>query len=294
MMRNFINIVESQQGFVLDPKLDPDNYQITPSLGGASRWKAKVISANSASDGVKIGDWEEVGYIMISLTNNWIVPIARSDEHNTGYDVLYDLGLNDMERKYLPLFEGGGNYIYHASDMAKYAIACSKWIAWGGKDFILTGTNELTGIAMYASQVAKKKTFSVEVTEIAPIGNQIIAAMDKLATAFRAAGDDPQRGKRMFAMVDKFLKPFGNMSARTMVGIDRADFEAIIAKTNQAKADADIQSLEEAIFGFAGFKNLMHQRVREVIKDPRALWSDKTYSVWGKDLSLANSRLGRF
>lgn len=62
-------------------------YDISGDLSNAKNWKAKIITANSGGDKKK-GAWDSVGYVMISLTTNYIIPIARADEHRLGYETL--------------------------------------------------------------------------------------------------------------------------------------------------------------------------------------------------------------
>ena len=49
------------------PERTSSNFQITSNLNEANTWKAKILLGNSMEEGKKVGDWDEVGYIMISL-----------------------------------------------------------------------------------------------------------------------------------------------------------------------------------------------------------------------------------
>ena len=54
--------------FKLHPEVDPENYQITNTLRSVGKWKARILSGNSMSNEKDVGDWEPVGYTMISTT----------------------------------------------------------------------------------------------------------------------------------------------------------------------------------------------------------------------------------
>ena len=65
-------------------------YNIEGNISNIYEWRAKIILNNSSSN-LKIGDYDNVGYIMINHNNSDIIPIARSDEHQRGEELLYHL-----------------------------------------------------------------------------------------------------------------------------------------------------------------------------------------------------------
>lgn len=111
-IRDIIRIVEaaSSSSFILDPALDPRDYEITNSLRDVRNWRVKTFLNNNGAD-TKIGSMDPVGYVMISLTSNRIIPISTNDEHRQGYDLLYYL--RDKKKKkiniedYRPVFFTG-------------------------------------------------------------------------------------------------------------------------------------------------------------------------------------------
>lgn len=298
-MRHLINLVETSQGFQLNSALDPQNYQITDSLRGIKGWKAKVLAANSASEGVKIGDWDEVGYVMISLTDNTIVPIARSDEHNTGFDLMHDLGVMG---KFHPIFFGGGNYIYRQEDVPKYQTVLTKWLAWGGPDTYLSGSNSLHGNLIQFSDFVKHEGFiEIKPGTLAPIAQRFVEVLRGVAEAIRAARETPdQRSKVGAAFVAAMKVPqyLSTLGYNFLGGYTLADLKVLVGDIKQAKADGDLKRLEELIFGFNGIKNRIHNELRNNIKkakegNPGYFFQRDSKSLWG-DPDLAVDMLGRF
>ena len=87
-MRDFIKIISEAQGasFRLMPGLDPNKYVMTDSLRSVNKWWAYTYVGDSSPEG-KPDTMGEVGYIMISLRDNTIIPIS----HHRGMDLLFDL-----------------------------------------------------------------------------------------------------------------------------------------------------------------------------------------------------------
>lgn len=89
-----IKLINEQKDFTTFqlPKNIPSNFfKITNSLKDIKNWKARILENNSGGEKLKVGDYDEVGYVMISLKDNTIIPIARSDEHHRGYDIMYEI-----------------------------------------------------------------------------------------------------------------------------------------------------------------------------------------------------------
>lgn len=298
-MRNFINLIESSDGFRLHPKLDPQNYQITDSLRGVKGWRAKVLAANSAGPNDKIGDWNEVGYIMISLTDNTIVPIARADEHNVGFDLMHDLGIRG---KYQPIYFGGGNYIYSESDIPTFKVALTKWLAWGGPDTYLSGSNSLHGKLIRFSDFVEHDGFMEIVPgEISPIAKRFMDVLRGAAEAMRAARNTPDKRSVVNAAFVAALKVpqyLGTLGFNFLGGYTLDDLDKLVTNIKTAKSENDVQRLEELIFGFDGIKNRIHNELRQNVRlakegKPSYFFERDAKSLWG-DPELAVDMLGRF
>lgn len=314
-MREFINIIErvERASFRLHPGLNPDDFHLTSSLGDVNtKWKARIFDANSAAEDQKIGQMDDVGYVMISLADDTIVPIARADEHHRGEDTMWAhvqrrkiKGLNPSD--YVPLF-WSSNYLYHREEIAPLLIACRKYLAYGGHDTVIQGSNDYNNMAMRMSQfVERNGDVVIAPKTIAPLGQQFLELLDQLredcaaargAMAMRSA--TAKAGRSASKIVDFF-----ESIIFTWIGLGewptggaRAVFATWRKQIREFVAADDIQALEEMWFGF-GIKNAMHQKLRktmaEIAKAKGHYISDERYmrAFWG-DLDLANDILGRY
>ena len=89
MKFNEYYLKEDTNKFIIPDKI-LSNFKIVGGLDNYPNWQAKVLLDNSADKGVKKGQWESPRYVLISLDSNNIIPVAISDEHQTGYDLLYE------------------------------------------------------------------------------------------------------------------------------------------------------------------------------------------------------------
>ncbi|RYD39028.1 MAG: hypothetical protein EOP83_37470, partial [Verrucomicrobiaceae bacterium] len=175
-MRDFINIINEAatkvEPFTLAPGLDPKNYQITTSLKQIKQWKAMTYVGEGR---VQQGQMGEVGYVWISIKDNTIIPISRGDEHHEGGDMVGQMNQNgkwSINRKaYIPVWPYGQNYIYYPDDIPKWIAALQKYLAWGGIDGIMSGSNDLRGVAMTLSQFANSGgDVALKPGQLAPLG----------------------------------------------------------------------------------------------------------------------------
>lgn len=296
MRYNDLILRENQAGFVLHPALDPANYQITDSIRDLKKWRAMTYVDNNAGKG--IGQMDEVGYIMISLVDNTIVPIARGDEHHEGMDLLYTfmegdrkLGIKPMNidpEQFVPISHTS-NYIYRREDGPKLAKALRKYLAYGGRDGMVTGTSDMRGKTMHASEfvAAEGHFFEIVHGELAPIGKRIYEMFKKLADMISAAHDNDDRIKlqpifREALMICKYL---GSDYLFMKMGVFKMMQDA--PKTiRELQKNNDLQGLREYIFGFHGVKNVMHTELKKMnvpgswqIDDAKAIWGDVELAI---------------
>ena len=105
---------EAKEQFIIPEKIQK-NFEITGDMSNAKNWKAKILAANSATKGQKIGQWDQVRYILIGLKTNNIIPIAIADEHRTGYDVLQEYYYKKKlvpKDDYISVCSWGNEYFY--------------------------------------------------------------------------------------------------------------------------------------------------------------------------------------
>lgn len=298
-MRTALNIVTEAKtaAFRLHPGLDAAKYVITDDLADVDSWKAYTYFANS---GGEKGLMDEVGYVMISLVDDTIVPMSRGDEHHAGMDALYDLqrkvkGLNASN--YLPLFKGS-NYIYHREDVKKMLIACKKWLAYGGDDGTITGVNDFTGTMLTMSHfVAGDGQFSITPGHLAPLGQAFFDGFKDLSRACAEARNSDKRsviakaGHAAITLLQLLAKHKLNLP------LQPSTYTETPKKVRDAVKEGDVQTIEELFFGMDGIKNELHNSLRRTKKSIETKSWDiqerHNRNVWG-DIDLAIDMLGRF
>ncbi len=310
-MRPFINIITEAQtpkaSFRLHPALDPNNYIMTNSLRDHSKWRAMTYVGNNSDNG-ETGHLHEVGYIMISLVDDTIIPISRDDEHHMGRDLLHDLRdgtypsykskskkLDINPEDYIPIWSLGNNYIYSQEDAKVLLPALTKFLSYGGKDGILKGTSDFSGRMMHSSEfvAAGGQMVIVEHGKLAPVGLRVYNQFNELATIIGKLSDDDDRIKMRPAFVKaaelcKFLTSdysFMKLGIWKMV-------EGIGPALKDAQKANDLQALRELFFGFHGVKNTMHIEMKKTAKDKDAWAYRDLAAIWG-DLDLAIDMLAR-
>lgn len=306
MRYNEILCESTPSSFRLHPGLDPAKYQITDSLSDIERWRAYTYDGQGK---VKAGDMAGVGYVMISLVDNTIVPISRGDEHNSGYDSLRDSiakaakksGHALNPRDYLPIWANGNNYIYDESEIPDLLIALRKYLSWGGKNGLLRGMNDLRKMAVSLKQfVENEGRFTIAPGQLAPVGTEIVSGFVKLAAALeKARVEGAPKSARNAAFREALALHTLIWRYVLLVAIkDVSAMKELPKAIRRAQREDDLGFVETTFFGFDGIKNQMHNAIREVLAKRKAgeryVWKeDDLVAAWG-DLDLAFDRLGRF
>lgn len=307
----------TRHGFRLHPALDASKYEMPGSLANVRRWKAFCYLGNNCEE-KDAQQMQEVGYVMISLVDDTVIPIARGDEHHRGYDLLHDFatgeystyaipsprhgrrarpapgaGLDIRPRDYVPVWSHGTNYVYGPRDIADMTEALRRWLSYGGRDGIVIGSNDLRGKALSSSgMVASGGDFTVAPGTLAPIGAEIYARFEKLSATVVTLGREPTGP----AMSDAFgqtadlismIEPFGYQ-----IGVNMEFRDGALARLKEARRSRDSQQLWELVFGFSGIKNVMHAYLRQETEKDSAWSRDHLSSIWG-DRGLAIDMLGR-
>jgi hypothetical protein len=269
--------------FILHPKLDPNNYKINSRLSDAKNWKAKVYLANSVGQNSTIekGDFDQVRYILISITDNSIIPVAISDEHRMGDDLVYY-----FERKikgfkfndYKAISCDSGNYIYNKEQISKWVIAIKKWLSYGGKNLVLTGTYDLSKAKVSFEEFAKtngKCVLSITPGKLAFIGQKLYDAYQILAKSLSVvANKKPEEilprqynviFKNAMNIVDLLDK---HIFDGFLVASKPNEFDDLKIKVKQLHEEENIKGLEQLFFGFDSYKNRLHNELRTLEKKP--------------------------
>lgn len=267
------------------PEVIKDNFKITNSLKDASKWKAKIIENNSNGDeSIGVGDWNNIGYVMISLKDNTIIPIARADEHKQGYELLYELqekyGINASDYYSVWCLKNSANYPYNKEEgdlLKKALIKCKSYGMDLSKSLVyMKYIDPLYRDKSYDDSMITAEDFindnyqTVEKlnTAITNIGNKLIDAFKLLSESFSKTNI---RGKYSIANINKAIKNLYNIGSKIILKdnfklVSDMDLEQMQEFVQQYKEGYyNNNQLSKVFFGFMGFRNNFHQRLRKNI-----------------------------
>jgi hypothetical protein len=286
---------ESEANFVIPEKLKK-YVQVTNDINDAKNWKAKIILGNN---GGKKGELDDVGYIAVSPTSNIIVPIARHDEHQAGYELIDHLINKKIipNEKYHTLYSRGENYIYGGQDedyMNKAISAYKKWLELGGKDLNLNGANSIkysgtiSDFIKRVKEITKDGDVLLDLDSIFPKGQAVIRELIELSLQYKKLLNDKEISHGKEKQIDIFIKrvsnfindldSFGSKYPQRLFNTDaRKTWKEQITK---AEADGDLQKAGDILFGMDGIKNTIHQALKAIVafkKMPKNAWYDDSY-----------------
>ena len=292
--------------FSISEKIPSEYFQIEGDFSKVKQqWKAKTILANS---GGKKGNWDRVRYVMISLKDNTIIPIAISDEHQTGYDLMFKVysrkyGIN--VNSYYSLCSWGNHYIYSKEELNDCVIAGEKYLKWGGNPKLEVHINQqvfnkeliipIKDIVKYKGDPKKLLSIYGDVkNKILPFGKDFLKQWQDLAKSFNAGRN---------SMSPSIVKQLAKKTIDVIEWQDENSFytgssEYIPVLKMFLKGQGDFQDLENFVFGFSnkdnqyikkvdlddfsGIKNYIHNDFRKTIN---AYNKDQYESKFG-DLDL--------
>lgn len=272
------------------PEVLQQFYKIDGDFSNAGNWKAKILVGNSLSEGKKRGQWEEVGYCMISTKSNYIIPVARSDEHQTGYELLDELlrkyKLPDLN--YHSVYLLGNTFVYEGRYKADEFQAIKKAYEYGATDLTIKkmGTDKSMSISEYiaadgdfdAAQKRGKKERRVSVA-----GQKFIDTLLAVIELFEQYRTNPMRQNPKFEeRIITACEKLDEMVFRNEVlsnilrwGDNKKNKENYKAFVAAIEAN-DINKIEETLFSFGGIKNAIHIMLKANDKkiEP-AFWSNE-------------------
>lgn len=269
-------------------------------------WKAKIILGNNMGENQKIGQWDDVGYIMIDLNSNNIIPIARADEHQTGYELIdyYIRKKLIPDGKYINLFPLSITYIYgnYENDYKEKLNACKKWLGYGGKSGeikIAYRKNNLPDlIGNMEDLINGRLEKDTPSGKLASLGKHFIDLLEEVAklNSMRLSGDQMKlkRVEKHFFNKVRQLMPvirrvYGNVGLLKNWDYNRID--NLTNNLNNLEARKDYQTIESELFGHNGFKNDLHIALKNNMKKDD--WDyNKLKSIFG-DLKLALQEFNR-
>lgn len=274
--------------FKLPDGCPTDWFQLTNSFKDIEQWKAIVHEANSRSDeSIKVGDLEEVGYVMISLTDNTIVPIARSDEHHQGYDVFTEYYASEFHlspSKFQEVFclPNTTNYPYskeEAEKLKKALIKCGEYgmnlktsyVYMGYIDDNFKGKSYDEALITAEEFINGNYGLASFGTQLTNVGERLLKAFQELSKAFE---NKNARGQISLPALRKAIKTLTTVGKKiplaggTLVrDIDKEWMDDVLEQYKQHYIDE--KQLENLFFGFGGFRNRFHQILRKNVGDEK-------------------------
>jgi len=286
---------ESENKFVIPEKLKK-NIQITNDINDSKNWKAKVILGNN---GGKKGIMDEVGYIAVSPTSNIIIPIARHDEHQNGYELLDHL----IRTKIIPdddyhTIWRGQNFIYGSQDrkyIEKAIKSYKKWLELGGRDLPLRGVNTINYTGTLTDFMKRVKDINMDGDVVLNLdtifirGQNLIKDLTELALQNKKLSDNSQISHGKEKQITNFIKKVAVMieeldsygekyPERLFDSTSRKRWHEEITK---AEAENNLQKASEIVFGMNGIKNIVHMSLKAILKGskkmPEGAWYDGSY-----------------
>lgn len=249
-------------------------YKVYGDLSNIKNWSAKIILGNNLEEGKSIGDWDDVGYVLISLSTNYIIPVARSDEHQKGYELLdhlmyeYKLRMTD----YQSVWTRSTNYVYDNEPEKEFA-SIKKAYEYGARDFIVknTRTNHIMSVEEYVTNggdFKKAKKIHKKNNKVSIQGQKFIDKINKLISLFEAYHRN--NGVVNSATEKEILNNCGELD-RMIISNDIL-YKKLIAGVSTRKnynlfeksmKNSDLDSIEATLFGFGGFKNTIHRLLKK-------------------------------
>ena len=282
MITKFIHYNESWKNeginegikFTIPEKLQ--KYQdINGDISNVKDWRTQIILNNSNS-GLKKGEYDKVGYIMINTKTSDIIPIARSDEHHRGDDLLFHF----FEKKlidnvnYVPIFSIGNNYFYkndydikrEEKELKEYLIIVKKFLNYGGKNLPLTIIGR-KNLKLYFELFVKLngnfetiKEYIETEGELSDDAESLIFYLEQVALLCRTykLGEDKKiTPKYILDKVDYYFND------KILSKIKFMDTFRIQKNINKAIINFDLDLLEQTLFAHNGFKNTIHTMLKE-------------------------------
>lgn len=266
------------------------NYDVSGDLGDVKNWKANVYLANSCNkEDPQVGDMCEVGYTMINTDTGEMIPVARSDEHHMGYDLIHHLISKKLVQKgrYYPIFFGA-NYVY--DEELEIALKAFKiWRDNGGENTVVnsSGNGEEQWIVRIDDFIKANGKIKAPKGDLAPIGKRLVRHLERCALTIRDhhAGKDVKEGR----LADCAQMIISELSGAHL--FYRA-CESLSGTIKQFRQDGQLKPLEEALFSHNGFKNTIHMEIRNILSGKGGFSSRDIAKVFG-DVEFANVEFNR-
>ena len=273
---NIYESVSQVSSFKLPNGVPQSLFKLTNSMADVQKWKAKVVENNQR--GVPKGSFDSVGYIMVSLIDNTIIPIARSDEHRMGFEVMdyfYSKKYGISPSNYYPIFATGNNYPYNKEDAQAMYAALVKCKSYGldldsiavSMYYLSKGSTNYISASDFVSQTSKSNEDRKKLS-LTKIGKSLIASLQAFSEAFEYHN---ARGGLSIVKIQRALNNLVNVGKQIRLNetdgytlvtdFDKESIEDVLVRYKDGYISET--DLENMIFGFDGFRNRLHNRLRK-------------------------------
>lgn len=301
----------------LPPLLSAKDYQVTDTLAGVRSWKARILLGNSMPKEMKVGDWDDVGYVMVATTDDArFIPLAHCDEHETGYELLYN-----RSRKwkidppdFFPVcasMGATGVFIYEQDEIVTAKVALERWHKAGGPEVTVRwagrGPRWLIGSRDFLSGGVPNPDPH---GDLLPFGRRLLNGIRGVSDALHARRD-PSRPwemigqgsnvpvRRAIHVLTEILEFDRMTSVAAFYNSDTKKYgsannlhealEQWRTTVDEFLSDGDLNGLAELVFGHGGVKNRLHMQIRE---ERKAEFNGDMKTIMG-NLELADNEFGR-
>jgi hypothetical protein len=270
-------------------------YHIEGDFNDVDKWTCN--SFNKGNDNFDIkhrsNDQKTVYYVMFNMIDKFFLPIAETDEHHTGYDLLHDLKVTDADN-YLHINMLGNNYIKEEDINIYYTLYKELYsTGWRPTYYVSISHSDIT-----VPMIEFIKTGKIEYKkgELAKYGKELVERLKELKE---------KDNKILFRGNDKMVDIYLKKSINLLYWLNSIDFPLDIKSINYKgkffsitleKFIKEIKKLEVEysedrfkkcsviIFGLNGIKNIIHSMIKQYLKDKNARQILKFFG----DVDMAN------
>jgi hypothetical protein len=273
-------------------------YEISGDFSNVGNWKGKMMNKFNMtyfSEHYTKGKTEKqifdlqskIGYVMISVDSNHIIPITRQDEHQIGYEVLHDVYYKKYkvpQENYTSVYTIGNNSAYYPRPEQRtgyndFIKAIQKFLDYGGYKnnlIYIVDSSFVSGktCLMSAEEFVKyngEYDNAIKSGNISYIGKQIIQKLTELSQMFsRWHLDETKNPARLQVLYDKSysLRMWLFHVKRVTRKVEDLINDSYNQLRNSFKSDElltpdKIKNIEYAIFSFGAIKNVLHKNLKE-------------------------------
>lgn len=258
-------LLEGNTEWKLDPSLKSDDFVCDGNFTNTKKWQAKIFTKESD----KIGQMDNVGYVMFNMKTHTFIPIAREDEHHRGYDHIEDnlkKNTNDWYPIYLNPSNTGNYHDYIYQGREQKALEILKSLGENGLNLKNFKVQSMGGKTVITAEQFVESGGKLEYVagKLSEEGTTLVKKLRDLANQANTIRNDP--------MLDKKIKGFKNNTLSLLHWFEKLypnellyvssfhrDVDSYIKRIEGYPEDSNLlKMIELDMFGFKGFKNKIH------------------------------------